>query len=509
MRLNNVHNLSFGNSNINILYFNDMHGSTVNLESFKTAVDKFHKSHETEANFVLSGGDIYIDKAKSNLAVTQTMNGLLDATAVGNHDIEGGRQFEQLLKLSKFKWLAANLNHVKKAEIRKYIAKSAIISRNGEQIGVIGIAPSNYHEIAFNNNDDVEIKDFEKTLLAVRAEVEDLEAQGINKIVLLAHTGEKSNLGKNYYNELAKIGGIDVIIGGHDHKLVDKLTYSNRCEPVRIVSTGHGNNYDFKGNLDLIGELNLEFDDFGVLIIDKTKNIFKETANFVKTKLNINSGCKKDFEVICSLKEPVICNNPMTAESKVADIIADSNLWYVNSKTKGSKAAFALLNSGTVRSDFKNTDVTQNDIELIVPFSTSTLIKTKLTKKQIFDTLEWGIKSTKFPKPSPGIIQVSGLKYSVKPDGTVHNVYITNEKGKEMMKLDYLPDNIEFYCVYDTFLATGVAGLSELKKDFSTEKDADCTEFFDVSRQVALSKYLKNFNGNDIYSYSFDRIVFE
>ena len=427
MQLSNIHNLSFGNSNINILYFNDMHGSTLNLENFKTAVDEFRKNHNNEANFVLSGGDIYIDNSKSNFNVTRAMNTMLDATAVGNHD----------------------------------------------------------------------------------AEVCSLESQGINKIILLAHTGEKTNHGKNYYNELAKIGGIDVIIGGHDHKMIDKLTYSNRCEPVRIVSTGQSVNYDFKGNLDLIGELNLEFDDFGVLDTGKTKNTFKETANYTKTKLNIFSNGKKASEVLFELKEPVVSCNPMSSESKVADIVADSNLWYVNKNTKGSKAAFALLNSGTIRSEFTNTDVTQNDIEEVVPFTTSTLIKTKLTKKQIFDTLEWGIKSTKFSKPSPGVIQVAGLKYSVKPDGTIHNVFITNEKGKEIMKLDNLPDNIEFYCVYDIFLATGPAGLSELKKDFTTTKDTEYTEFFDISRQKALCEYFRYFKDKSLHDYSNDRIIFD
>ena len=52
MQINNIHNLSFGNTNINVLYFNDSHGSTANLENFKTAVDEFHKSHENEPNFV-------------------------------------------------------------------------------------------------------------------------------------------------------------------------------------------------------------------------------------------------------------------------------------------------------------------------------------------------------------------------------------------------------------------------------------------------------------------------
>ena len=111
----------------------------------------------------------------------------------------------------------------------------------------------------------------------------------MNKIFILAHTGELSGHEINdphdidYYKELSKIGGIDVIIGGHDHKKTDRWEISERNEPVKIVSTGWGDNEKFGANLDSFGEMNLVFDKNGVLKKDLCKNEFHKSSEYQKT----------------------------------------------------------------------------------------------------------------------------------------------------------------------------------------------------------------------------------
>ena len=127
------------------------------------------------------------------------------------------------------------------------------------------------------------------------------------------------------------------------------------------------------------------------------------------------------------------------------------------------------------------------DIQSVLPFISNTLIKTTLTKKQILETLEWGALSTSFPKVSPGIMQVSNMEYTINPDLTVSNVHILNDDGTIKYNLDNYDDDKKFLAVYDTFLATGVAGLTALTKICENNPDV---EMFGISRQNALKEYL-------------------
>lgn len=96
-------------------------------------------------------------------------------------------------------------------------------------------------------------------------------------------------------------------------------------------------------------------------------------------------------------------------------------MWYVNTHTTGEKADFAFVNPGTIRSNFETQSITEENVAEVVPFTTQTLIKTKLTKKQIIETLTTSAKSCKNTKASPGLMQVSGLRYNVDKDFNVSN----------------------------------------------------------------------------------------
>jgi 5'-nucleotidase len=367
------------------------------------------------------------------------------------------------------------------ANLENHIKKSTIVEVKGEKIGLVGASPVDMFERATHPDyhKDCYVDDLEETIEDIQEEVDELKEQGINKIFLLAHTGNHSKSDNiDYYKEFAKIGGIDVIIGGHDHNQTDRWEVSDRGEPVKIVATGKTPTKPFGENLDEFGILNLEFDDNGTLIKDKCKNFFHPLTN---------NGTPQNGETVFTLDKPLKKSNALFGHSEIGNIIADSNLWYVNANTNGRPADISLVNAGTIRDNFDDPYVTKADINSALPFTTSTLIKTTLTKKQIIDTLNWCALSTSFGKVAPGMMQVAGLEYTVKPDLSVTSVHILNSDGSIKVDLDKCDDNENFTVVYDVFLATGVAGLTEMKKDL--EKDPNI-EFFDASRQDALFDYL-------------------
>ena len=193
------------------------------------------------------------------------------------------------------------------------------------------------------------------------------------------------------------------------------------------------------------------------------------------------------LETIRTIESPLEKADALRGHSEIGNIVADSNLWYVNEHTNGQKADFAFVNPGAIRANLDNTNVTMDDIQSALPFVSSTLIKTSLTKKQILQTLEWCALSTSFPKVSPGIMQVSNMEYTINPDLSVSNVHILNDDGTIKYNLDNYNDDKAFVAVYDTFLATGVVGLTALTKACENNPDV---EVFSVSRQNALKEYL-------------------
>jgi len=488
--------INFLGTKINTLFYNDLHGSTVNIDAFLNEQKDYYSKKQGQTNLTLSGGDVFVTTNTGNETVAKKLCTQTDAIGLGNHDIEGGNYLADLIKKFnlKGKMLSANLFFRKENEMQKQIAPSTIIEKNGEQIGVIGISPLNFRNLCFTTkeNDFFDVKPFDETVEIIKKEVENLTLKGINKIFLLAHTGISDENKIEYYRKLAQITGIDVILGGHDHLQVDEWSQNENGEPVKIASTGKSKDYIFGENLDTYGILELDFDDNGVLIKENTKTKFER----------IEQKEEEDTSpVVVKLNEPVLKGNILYGNSEAGNIVSDAQFWYVNQHTKGDKADFAFVNAGTIRADLKET-VTEKNIQQVVPFVSQKFIKTTLTKKQVINTLNWCALSTTFQKVTPGVMQVANMTYSINPDYTVSDVIVYNDDGSVKYNLDELDDDFKFSVVYDDFLATGVVGLVDLKKDVENDKSI---EIFNVTRQQALKEYLIN---GEIKEYKTPRIKF-
>ena len=487
MRINKhitqFNHISFQGKRVNLIVYNDVHASKKHINSFISEQDSFYKQNPDDINLTLCGGDLFLDENPNNAVVAEKIAKRTDAIAVGNHDIDGGNYLAKLI--DKFgmlnKLLSINIFFSKETPLQDRICRSKIINKDGENIGIIGVSPFDFGKLTFINKktDFIKTSPLSQTIEEIKKEIAILKKQGINKIFLLAHTGETNTEGYNYYEAFAKIRDIDVIIGGHDHREVDKWAISETGEPVKIIATGKSEHREFGENLDVIGKLNLEFDDNGVLIKENSKTTF--------VTLKENETEESTLNTIRKIKTPLKKADVLREHSEIGNLVADSNLWYVNNHTTGEKADFAFVNAGTIRANFDNTNITIEDIQSVLPFTTSTLLKTTLTKKQILETLAWCALSTSFTKVAPGLMQVSNMKYTINPDLSISNVHILNDDGSIKYNLDDYDDDKKFVAVYDIFLATGVAGLKELTKDCENAPDV---ELFGISRQKAMEEYL-------------------
>lgn len=486
-----------GNIVFDILYFSDVHGKARNFRRLKTAVDKLHKRGTAVRRLNLASGDLtFASDLAPNVLILKLMDLLgIKASSVGNHETEGGNFFVKALKKAKakIKYLSANLKYSRKNGFQKRVAKSMVIEEDGEKIGVIGLSPFDGDKLNFRAdfNNYVSIKDFNQSVQDIRREVRELEKKGIDKIVLLAHTGRKSPKGFHYYKELAKIGGIDIIIGGHDHRKYSRWFVSERGEPVKVVSVEAANDIKKESeDLGTFGVFRAVFDRKGVLVPKKCRNRIKRTKDYPES-LEVQALEEKILQnnrVIGHIGQSLECNQRKTRENPVADLLADSMLWIAKRVNPRSKAQIALINSGEIKADIPRGAITTRTLKEAFPFTQQvTLVEAKFTKKQIFEALNWGVETTTFPKQTLGLLQVGGLRYTVGRNNKVKNVYLVDKNGKLGECLDKMPDDKEYTVIYDAYLMKGTGGMSSLKKEPNTPD----VKIYPYNHQSGVIKYLK------------------
>ena len=463
-----------------IFYLNDVHGKMTNMERIKTVSDVFDKSPKDEntARLKLASGDIILGaNFISNMVASKFLNWIgVSANALGNHELDVvPSRLAELLKNANFKLLAINASVAPTSPMAGKIQKSTIEERDGQKFGIIGVAPSDMAERVKLNDSmkDIKIDDFDTTIRKVQEEVNNLRSKGINKIILLSHSGLKQD--KKIAQETE---GIDIIIGGHSHEMIkdikqgQNLFYSKSGEPVVITQAGKdGEN---------VGVLNVEWTDDGVL--SKVQNNVINTRKFNRT-LPSRTAVEEIIgkpEILGTVayadpepKNRLIANNPH------GNLIADAMRQELGTE-------IAILNAGNIRGHFDVGKVDSRLINDITPFEDKMLVGS-LSEKDIVDALKVGGKSLVSHNSKPGILLVSGMKYTLNDKGELLDLSYQDKDGNEH-KIDVNnPDpNHKLTCAMDDFFATGGDNYlpSNENPDFIIKK-------YDVDKNKLACDYIR------------------
>lgn len=473
-------------------YVNDVHGKMTNMERIYNMTKEFdatpaakiapafwNKNTGDVSKFKVASGDIILG---ANYIHNQVANKFLDwsgfiASALGNHEldvVEPGN-LAKLLSDSKYKMLAANVEIKEGSPLVGKIQKSMVVEKDGEKYGLIGIAPEDMLERVKMNNTlkDFSVKNDDETIKIVQDEVNKLQAQGINKIIVLSHEGTKKD------QRLAQeTSGIDLIFGAHTHDLIEglqegvNLFTSKSGEPVILTQAGKdGEN---------VGILNVDFDENGV--VKKAQNSVIKTKNynrplFVKDSVEDIIGkpeiIGKVKAAVAPPEQRLIENNPH------GNLIADAMRNELGTD-------IAILNAGNIRGNFSEGTVDSRLISDITPFEDKMWI-IGLSEKQIVDAINVGLKSLTKSSNKPGILLVSGLKYKANKQGELLDLEFI-DKNNQVHKIDVKnPDpNKKYTVAADDFFATGGDGYLESNKnpDFVLQK-------FDMDKNKLACDYIK------------------
>lgn len=467
-----------------IFYINDLHGQNIRMERMMNAVNQFDSFTPSDSDKLkFASGDIMLGEEEKFVKVANrflNLGGFL-ATVMGNHECDmPTEQFVNLIGDKKYKFLGLNLNPSQNNPIKNHIEKSYVQEMNGNKYGVIGLVPSDLavHVKLQDHLPDLHLQtDFDESVKEIQQEVDKFKSQGINKIILLSHSGYKHDV-----NIAKQVKGIDVILGAHTHNLLEgieenkNLFYSPDGEPVIITQAGRdGKNF---------GILNVEFDEKGV--ITKAQNNIGKTDTYSR-----NLIARNQFEQI--LGKPEVVGHVAKAEKFPDDMYFEENAhcdFIMDAMRSELGTDIALMNSANIRGQFETGRVDTRDLAIISPFANKVCV-IEPTEEEIVNAIQRRIEtSLKSSAHRPGIVQVSGLRYTFNSAGKLVSMTFIDKNNKEIPIDVKNPRKDKTYTVAsDDFCVMSEDGGLGLPHRY--EK---ALKKFDYDKDVVIADYIKHQN---------------
>jgi len=434
---------SFADYTLNILHINDWHSriesnnkyeSTCSAEEegkgeciggaarLVTAIADRRKALDGRNVLLLNGGDNFqgsLFYATYKGAVEAEFLNLMkfDAMTVGNHEFDDGEPaLKTFLDTVKFPVLSANVKAASASTIIDRIKPSLVLEVGGQKIGIVGAVTTDTPEIA-SPGPNITIED---DIATITAEVKKLEAEGVNKIIALTHVGYPRDK-----EMIAKIPGVDVVVGGHSHSLLSNTDAKAEGPYPTMIDNPGGYKVPVTQAASYskyLGEFLVTFDDAGVVKEAKGDPLFLD--NSIKADEAVLARIKELGAPIEELKNKEVSETSAlidgdrkscrAVECSMGNLIADAML----DRTKDQGVTIAIQNGGGIRASIDAGVITMGEVLTVLPFQ-NTLATFQLTGKDLKDSIEAGLSEIeegkgKFP-------QVAGLKYSfdksVAPNG--------------------------------------------------------------------------------------------
>ena len=393
-----------------ILHSNDVHGAIkgyANIAALKA-------EYEAEGATVIlvdagdySQGTTYVSSTKGLDAVKMMNVAGYDFATLGNHEFDYGyEQLKSNMSEAKFKVLCAN---VLDAEGNSIFDATAIKEVNGVKIGFFGLeTPETQTKANPALIKGLQFLSGEKMYECAQAQVAALKDAGADIIVCLAHLGVDGESEPNRSVDLfAKVEGIDFIIDGHSHSVMEK---GPSDEPIQSTGT--------------------QFKNIGVIVIDNATKTIESNKLVAVTE---ESAKDKAVEVAAAdiieritaeygavfAKSEVELNGDKAPgnrnmETNLGDLITDSMMWQIlkdaDSLAVPAENIVAITNGGGIRAWIHKGEITKNDVFTVLPFG-NTLTVVYVKGADLLEALEASTYCT--PAAVGGFPQIAGMKITV------------------------------------------------------------------------------------------------
>ena len=370
------------------------------------------EARERAGNSILvDGGDqfqgtLFYTQYKGALAAEMMNQMGYDAMTVGNHEFDDGPEvLRGFMDAVEFPVLMSNADVSGEPLLADKLAKSTVIEKGGEKIGLIGLTPEDTHELA-SPGDNVTFSD---PVAAVQGEVDLLIAKGVNKIIVLSHSGYGVD-----QKVAAETTGVDVIVGGHTNTLLSNT--NERAEGPYPTMAGETAIVQAYAYGKFLGELNVTFDDEGNITKAEGEPLIMDAAvtEDQPTVDRIAEAAKPLEEirnrVVADAAEAIDGErgNCRAQECAMGNLVSDAML----DRVKDQGIDIAISNAGGLRASIDAGEVTMGEVLTVLPFQ-NTLSTFQISGATLIEALENGVSQLedgagRFP-------QVAGMSYTFDP----------------------------------------------------------------------------------------------
>ena len=316
----------------------------------------------------------------------------VDYATFGNHEFDyGPPTLIERMHESKFKWIAANV--IDRNTKKPFGGAESYVIRefNGVKVGIFGLVLPDTKNTSRPGPD----VDFLSPCETARKMVSEIHDRGAKVVVALTHL----SMGED--KEVAKCADVDVIIGGHEHTLLESAAGG---APIFKMTADARE----LGRIDLnINQRDGKLDSIDWKVIPVTDEV-KPAPEFSAVTRKYSGLLKELTRVVgrTNVSLNAVSAAARNEETNVGNLVTDAF-------RRAMGTDVALMNGGSIRADavIGPGVLTRRDVLSILPFKNKVL-KLQLTGATLRAALEHGVaRSAEDPEPGR-FPQVSGIRFS-------------------------------------------------------------------------------------------------
>jgi 5'-nucleotidase len=362
----------------------------------------------------------------------------LDYACLGNHEFDFGDEvLSERMKESKFTWLGANVVDRRTNKLFNDTPPFVIREMGGVRIGLFGLLTTDTDE---SSKPSKNIR-FVDPILTARSLVKQMRAKGAQIIVALTHLTMSKD------KELAATGLVEVILGGHEHEVLQAMA-------GRTPIFKWGADARVLGRIDLnvnaaTGKL-MSLDWAGIPVTDATPDDNAIAAIVAGYENKVSAELDKPIgRTAVELDGRSISNR--TGETNLSNFVADAF-------RQAANADIGFSNGGGMRANkvFPVGPITKRDVLTMLPFE-NPVVKIAVTGAVVKAALENGVSLVVEESESGRFPQVSGLQFEFdgrKPVGsrvvkvTVNGQPLDEKKTYTLASTGFIADGGDGYAMF-------------------------------------------------------------
>ena len=404
-----------------ILYENDAHCA---VEGYaRLAGQRDAERQHTPYVAIVSSGDFAQGNTVGSLtkgeAIVRIMNAVgYDYLTIGNHEFDYTvPQMQHLSEMLTAKTLCCNFSRYEQDNDDKdddqddddlYPAYE-VKDFGGTKVGFIGVAtPSTFRSSTptyFIDDNGNLLYNFHQTdtYECVQEAVNDAREEGAEIIIVLSHLGDDPEVAYSR-GLIAATHGIDVVLDGHAHHVLNERLVNDRGDSVTLSSTG--TKFAYIGRLTIDTDNRVTTELLPISDCHRVNQAVQDTVLAIQQELEARVNAPVGTTAFALADRDNQDNRLVRRqETNLGDFMAD-----VARYTTG--ANIGVCNGGGLRAGLYNETITFGNIVSIWPFN-NTMRVVECTGQQLLDAFE--VSAANLPRENGDFMHVSGLRYTINP----------------------------------------------------------------------------------------------